>query len=215
MQVLMIGRTSMCFEGLRAILETCDDIGRVTKTSDWQDGLRLASITKPDVVVLDIIDCPGGGDATVGHLVNEFGDVPVVVVGAPDVPSSVLDAFEAGATGYLTLHDVDLQRVREVVTAAARGESTLDLRASSAVLERLRDRARSSSRAACLDRNAVTERETDVLRLLAEGFSNHVIAGRLHVSESTVKNHLHTIYSKLGVESRAAAVAEALRRDML
>jgi DNA-binding NarL/FixJ family response regulator len=122
-----------------------------------------------------------------------------------DTDSEIVAALEAGAIGYL-LKDASTQALQDAVRAAAAGETVL----SPAVAGRITARMRGAE-----DRPALSERETQVLELVAEGTSNRQIAKELFVSEATVKTHLARLYDKLGVADRAAAVATAYRAGIL
>jgi DNA-binding NarL/FixJ family response regulator len=128
----------------------------------------------------------------------------VLVLTTFDTDSDVLPAIEAGATGYL-LKDAPREELLRAVRAAARGEAVL----SPAIGARLLDQVRQPVR------ETVTDRELEVLKLVAAGSTNREIAERLFISEATVKTHLLHIYAKLGVNDRAAAVGAAFSRGLL
>lgn len=212
-RVMLIGRKTMCIEGLAAILGTDPGITLVGRSTDWQEGADRARILEPDVVVVDMVHCDECGASCPPLLVSEFPNAKVVIVGLPDSDPGIIDAFEAGALGYLSLHGESAEDIRRVITTVAAGEAALDPKLSANVLARMRRLARTSDRGMVREL-APTDREHEVLRLLVEGRSNRQIAQKLQVSESTVKNHLHALYSKLGVESRGQAISEAIRRGL-
>jgi DNA-binding NarL/FixJ family response regulator len=133
----------------------------------------------------------------------------VLVLTTYDTDSYVLPAVEAGATGYL-LKDAPRAELLRAVRAAARGEAVL----SPSVAARLMTRVRTPS-AEALGTQPLSQRELEVLELVAAGNTNREAAARLLISQATVKTHLLSIYGKLGVSDRAAAVAEAFRRGLL
>lgn len=213
-RVFIIGRKSMCVEGLAAILTGSGRATVIGRASEWSDGVARAKGHGADVVVVDMVHCPECGPPTPLACVKELEGTSVVIMGAPGGDTTVVDALEAGAIGFLSLDHAEPDAVVATVLAAARGEASIDPRVTSSVLTRMRRLSRAASSAGPRDLQP-TDREGEVLELLVEGCSNREIATRLHVSESTVKNHLHTIYSKLGVDSRAQAVSEAMRRGLV
>lgn len=212
-RVLLIGRKTMCMEGLAAILANDPAIEIVGRAAEWQEGVARARTLSPDIAILDMVHCDECGPANPAECVSELSGIKVIVVGLPDSDPGIIDAFEAGALGYLSLHGQSAEDIRRVVAIVAAGEAALDPKLSASVLARMRRLARTSN--GDMRREAApTDREHEVLALLVEGNSNRQIAQALQVSESTVKNHLHSLYSKLGVESRGQAISEAIRRGL-
>jgi DNA-binding NarL/FixJ family response regulator len=144
------------------------------------------------------------GVTTIGALQRDGSAARVLVLTTYDTDSDVLPAIKAGATGYL-LKDTPREELFRAVSAAHRGESVL----SPAVAGRLIGRLRSP------EREPLSQRELEVLRLIARGGTNREAAARLFISEATVKTHLLHVYAKLGVRDRAAAVAAAFERGLL
>lgn len=212
-RILLIGRKTMCLEGLAAVLAASPEIEIVGRSADWKEGLTRAATLEPDIVIVDMVHCEECGPATPIECIRALDDTKVIVVGLPDADSGIIDAFEAGALGYLTLSGQSAEDIRRVVSTVASGEAALDPKLSAGVLARMRRLARSTGPGPARD-TTPTDREGDVLELLVAGRSNREIAQALHVSESTVKNHLHALYSKLGVESRSQAISEAIRRGL-
>ena len=212
-RVLLIGRKTMCLEGLAAILSTMPDVELAGRAVEWADGLARAATLEPDVVIVDMVHCAECGPSVPVECVRALEGHRVVIMGLPDADPGIVDAFEAGALGYLSLSGQSAEDVRRVISTVASGEAALDPRLSASILSRMRKLARSAGSNAARDL-APTDREHDVLDLLVSGCSNREIAQQLHVSESTVKNHLHAIYSKLGVETRSQAISEAIRRGL-
>ncbi|MBA4370643.1 MAG: hypothetical protein C0418_03575 [Coriobacteriaceae bacterium] len=213
-RVFLIGRRTMCMEGLAAILSTCGSVSIVGRAHEWTEGLTRAKALDSDVVVVDMVHCPECGPATAASCVKELEDANVVILGVPGGDTTVVDALQAGALGFLSLDQADPDTVCSTVLAAARGEAAIDPRISSAVLARMRNLSQAVSTTGPHDASP-TQREAQVLELLVKGCSNRQISVALHVSENTVKNHLHAIYAKLGAESRTQAVSEAIRRGLV
>jgi DNA-binding NarL/FixJ family response regulator len=191
--------------GLRAVLGARDDIEVVADLSRGEDLLaQLAGGASFDVVLMDLqLGRNDLGGVEITRRVRAAGGPPVVVVTTYDSDADIVAALDAGATGYL-LKDAPTDELVAAVRAAAAGRTAL----GPAVQGRLVDRLRSPG-------TALTSREVEVLERLAHGDSNEAIAAALFLSRATVKTHLVHIYSKLGVQSRTAAVARARSQGIL
>lgn len=185
--------------GLRAVLETELGIEVVAEAATAEEAVARASAPDVDVVVMDLQFGRGrmSGAAATAAITARAGAPHVVIVTTYGTDADTLPAIEAGATGYL-LKDAPPEELAAAIRTAASGRTAL----APAVADRLVHRLRAPG-------TSLTAREAEVLGLVAEGLSNHRIAQRLHLTEGTVKSHLARIYTKLGVESRTAAVASA------
>jgi NarL family two-component system response regulator YdfI len=198
-------------EGLRLILETAEDLQVVGEAADGAECLRLVPSLTPDVVLMDL-QMPGmDGITAIGHLRREHPDIAIVILTTFNEDEMMLRGLQAGARGYL-LKDTDRQTLLDTITAAARGETLLKPEILSRVLALKQD---SITAATPNQESLLTSREHEVLRAAALGERNKEIAYKLGISERTVKAHLSSIYSKLGVDSRAAAVAVASQSGLL
>jgi DNA-binding NarL/FixJ family response regulator len=178
----------------------------VGEAGDGSGALRLAATVAPDVILMDL-RMPGmDGVTAIAELARRGNPARVLVLTTYDTDSYVLPAIEAGATGYL-LKDAPRDELLRAVRAAFAGQSVL----SPSVATRLMSRVRSPDAAA----EVLSQRELEVLSLVAAGSTNREAAARLFISEATVKTHLLHIYAKLGVTDRAAAVAEGFNRGLL
>ncbi|SED57544.1 response regulator [Streptomyces melanosporofaciens] len=191
--------------GLRALLASTDGIEVVGEAGSGEEALAMADRLRPDVVLMDLQLGEGmDGVTATRRLVS--GDPPaprVLVLTMFDTDADITRAIEAGATGYL----LKAERPEELFAAirnAASGRTALSAPVADRVLARMRS-----------PRPALSERERDILRHLARGVGNREIARTLFISEATVKTHLGRIYGKLGVETRAGAVAVATERRLL
>ncbi|WP_328843589.1 response regulator transcription factor [Streptomyces sp. NBC_00258] len=193
--------------GLRALLEGAVDLDVIAEASSGEEAVRLGAELTPDVVLMDLrfagtnrgID----GVEAVRRLASEAPGTPVVMLTSYSGRAEVVRALEAGARGYVLKAGPPEDLFRAVRSAAVGGmglapEVVGDLvgQVVSPVPE-------------------LTQREREVVRLMADGHSNRSIADSLYLSEATVKTHLVRIYRKLGVDNRAAAVSEAVRRGLL
>lgn len=169
------------------------------------EGLETVKRTKPDVVLLDIAMPGGNGLEVAAKLRAEAGDVRFLFLTMHDDDASISKAIGLGADGYV-LKTASTEEMLRALRAVADGGSYL----SPAVAKRVIDLAGGKTPGTTL-----TERELEILRLLAEGARPAEVADRLFVSIKTVKNHLTSVYSKLGVQTGAQAVAEAYRRGLV
>jgi DNA-binding NarL/FixJ family response regulator len=191
-------------DGLRGMFSGAAGFEVVGEAADGAEAVALAGSLAPDVVLMDL-RMPGlDGVGAIARMAELGLPARVLVLTTYDTDSEVLRAIEAGATGYL-LKDAPRDELVRAVRAAARGEAAL----SPSVATRLVGQVRSQGR------EPLSQRELEVLRLISQGASNREAAGRLFVSEATVKTHLLHIYAKLGVNDRAAAVAVAFERGLL
>ncbi|WP_214324704.1 response regulator [Nonomuraea sediminis] len=189
--------------GLRALLSSADGIEVVGEAGSGDEALAMAARTHPDVVLMDLQLGDGMDGVTATRKLTEGEGPRVLVLTMFDTDADITRAIEAGATGYL----LKAARPDELFTAihsAASGRTAL----SAPVADRLLARMRSP-------RPSLSEREHEILGHLARGLSNRAIGRALFISEATVKTHLGRIYGKLGVETRAGAVAVAKERRLL
>ena len=191
----------------------------VGEAADGAAAVRLAGTLRPDVILMDL-RMPGlDGLGALAELARQGSTARVLVLTTYDTDSYVLPAIEAGATGYL-LKDAPRAELLRAVRAAARGEGVLSPSVATRLMTRVR--APSSQPLSAQQRGTqqrgtqpLSQRELEVLELVAAGNNNREAAARLLISEATVKTHLLSIYAKLGVSDRAAAVAAAFNRGLL
>ncbi len=191
-------------QGMVALLADEPDIEVVADVADGHAALSAVLADDPDVVLMDL-RMPGmdGVEATRAVRARR-PDVAVLVVTTYDTDEAIVRAVEAGASGYM-LKDSPTDDLVDAVRRAAAGEMVL----SPPITKRLVERTKKVSP------DALTSREIDVLRQVANGNTNAEIAGHLHISEATVKTHLIHVYDKLAVSDRAAAVARAYEKGFL
>jgi len=192
--------------GIRALLELSDSVEVVAEAADGEEAIRIIPEAKPDVVLLDL-RMPGKSGLDV---LNTLGAKkllpPTIILTTFDDDQAVLAGIQAGARGYL-LKDVTLEQLVNAIKTVAGGASLV----KPAITERLlQSMSNLDNKFAALDQpEQLTERETEILRLMSGGFSNKEIARALDVAEGTVKNHVSNILSKLGVRDRTRAVLKA------
>jgi NarL family two-component system response regulator YdfI len=194
-------------EGLQTVLEVAGDIEPVGAAADGAEAVRMAGELSPDVVLMDL-RMPGmDGIEAIQHIKSHYPAVEVVILTTYDDDEYIVQGLRAGARGYL-LKDTSRQALFDAIRAAARGESLLPSAVVDKVVAHLAEPRPTPT-------GELSEREQEVLALLAQGASNREIALRLHISERTVKAHVAGIFNKLGVNSRAEAVAVAMRQGLL
>ncbi|MCC6168562.1 MAG: response regulator transcription factor [Caldilineaceae bacterium] len=204
-RVLLVDDHPIIRSGIRMLLEQASDIVVVGETDRGDTVLALVERLKPDVLLLDM-EMPGkSGVEVAGELQAAGASVRILVLSAYDDDQYISSLLAKGAVGYLT-KDQAPGAIVEAVRGVARGEEGWFSRRAAAQIAAL---ARKETTHSMLD---LTEREEEVLKMLAQGWTNTRIANEMSVSERTVRFHLSNIYDKLGVSSRAEAIAWALRR---
>ena len=190
--------------GLRHLVATFDGVELVGAAADGEEAIRLCAEHAPDVVLMDLEMPVLDGIEATRRIVETQPQVAVVVLTSFSDRGQILRALDAGAVGYL-LKDAEPAELERAVRAAARGEAPLDPRAGRALLQ---DRASGSP----LD--GLSEREREVLAMVARGLPNKLIARELAISEKTVKTHLTSVYRTLGVTDRTQAALWAERHGL-
>ena len=203
-RLLLVDDHPVVREGLRGMLSGQPDFVVVGEADDGNEGVALAAQLQPDVVLMDL-RMPGlDGVGAIRQIVERKIPTHVLVLTTYDSDADIVRAIEAGATGYL-LKDAPRQELFRAVRAAAKGESALAPAVASRLLGRMRAPAEEQ----------LSEREVEVLQLVAKGNSNRLVGRALHISEATVKTHLVHIFGKLNVSDRTSAVTVALERGIL
>lgn len=195
-------------EGIVRAIKERPDLELVGEAGDGREALDQIKRSAPDVAVLDI-RMPGlDGPQVLAALRRDSLETEVVFLSAFMDPELAYRTVAEGAKGYLS-KSAARQEICDAVVAVARGGTALAPEAQQGLAAVIQERERAGGPP------RLTEREQQVLRLIAEGLSAPQIGEQIHLSATTVKTHLHTLYEKLGVSDRAAAVAEAMRRGLL
>lgn len=201
-------------EGLQLILSTEADFEVVATAVDGREAVALAGELRPEVVLMDL-RMPGmDGLEAIDQIRARWPEIAVVILTTYNEDALMLRGLRAGARGFL-LKDTGRQMLFDTIRAAARGETLLQPEILARVLAKSDTPADPTPTAESVVAEALTERELEVLTAVARGDRNKEIALQLGVTERTVKAHLTNIYNKLGVDSRAAAVAVALQAGIL
>src|ERR1700682_4697774 len=199
-RVLIVDDHSVVRRGLRMFLEDDPRLELVGEAADGEEGVRLARETRPDVVLMDLLLPKLDGIGATEKIRQELPDTQVIALTSVLEDESVVGAVKAGAIGYL-LKNTEGDELLNAIHAAA-GEVRLSPEASARLLREIRSPQSPET---------LTERETEVLRLLAEGKANKEIARTLRISEHTIKSHVHSLLAKLGMQSRTQAALYAAR----
>ena len=200
-RVLLADDHRVVRQGLRLLLRVDPEIEVVGEAANGAEALRLARELRPDVVLMDLVMPVMDGIAATAAIRAELLETEVLALTSVLEDASVVGAVRAGAIGYL-LKDADADALRGAIKAAAAGQVHLSPKAAARLVREVRAPEGSE---------ALTERETEVLRLLARGRANKEIARDLGIGEATVKTHVKHVLAKLGVQSRTQAALHAVR----
>jgi len=212
LRVLIVDDHDLFRTGLRNLLEE-QSVQVIGEAATGAEAVRIVREIAPDVVVMDLnMPGMGGVDAT-RHITSIAPLTRVVMLTISDEDSDVMDAILAGACGYL-LKDSSIEELISGIEAAAKGESLISPTIAAKVLQRVRATSAQPEIANQI-RAELSDREIEVLKLIANGKDNAVIAGELHISPKTVKNHISNILMKLQIDNRIQAAVYAVRSGLV
>ena len=212
LRVLIVDDHDLFRSGLRNLLEE-QGVLIVGEAAAGQEALRIVRDVAPDVVVMDL-NMPGmGGVEATRHISAIAPLTRVLMLTISDEDTDVIDAILAGACGYL-LKDSSIQVLMDGIRAAAMGESLISPAIAAKVLQRVRASSTQPEIESTI-RAELSEREIEVLKLIANGKDNAMIASELHISPKTVKNHISNILMKLQIENRIQAAVYAVRSGIV
>ncbi len=207
-RILLVDDQSLFREGLRTLLSVQPDLEVVGEAANGEEALRLAATLRPAVVLMELRMPVLDGVAATRRLHAAQPDCRVIALTTFDDDEYIFEGLRAGAVGYL-LKDTPSEKLVEAIRAVARGESFLQPSIAAKVVAefaRLADQAPARPQALV---EPLSDRELEILRLVAAGASNKEIAAQLVITEGTVKNHLTNILGKLGVRDRTQAALKA------
>jgi DNA-binding NarL/FixJ family response regulator len=199
--------------GFAALLATQPDFAVVGSAADGAEAVRICREHVVDVVLMDVRMPVMDGIEATRQIAGEGNDTRVIILTTFDLDEHVYDALSAGASGFL-LKEVTAERLFDAVRVVAAGEALLAPTVTRRLITEFARQRRRPARPA-VGLAALTPRETEVLRLIAEGLSNTEIATRLSVSEETVKTHVSRVLSKLGLRDRTQAVVTAYESGLV
>lgn len=207
-KVLLVDDHEMVRIGLAAVLGTEEGIEVVGEASNGPDGIRLALEYEPDVVLMDLVMEGMDGIETTRRLLAQMPQCKVIVLTSYLDDEKMYPVIEAGAFSYL-LKTSRASEIAQAIRAAVRGQSILESQVAAKIMNRFRQ-----PKAETLPHEALTEREMEVLQLIAKGKSNQEAADELFIGVKTVKFHVTNILSKLNVEDRTQAAIYAFRHGL-
>jgi DNA-binding NarL/FixJ family response regulator len=208
-KVMIVDDHLVVREGLKQLLEIEEDIRVVAEAGSGLECLEIMKKTLPDLVFMDV-RMPGiSGIETTRLVCQRHPQVKVIVLTIYEEDQYVREAIKAGAKGYV-LKKVGREELIRIVRDVLEDRAFLDPKVAAAVFDHVRGGAEGTQREATL-----TQRELEVLQRIAEGSNDRTIGESLHISEHTVRSHIKNLYRKLGVSSRAHAVAKALREGII
>lgn len=209
LRLLLVDDHALFREGLISLLSYQDDFAVVGEAEDTQSALEQARALKPDIVLMDV-ELPGeDGVTATQRLKLEMPSLTIVMLTVHDDSQTLFEAIKAGAQGYL-VKNVRARELLEQLRRLARGEAAISRRMATRILEEVRGQVEPVGPG-----EQLTERELEVLELVAARLSNAEIAERLVISEHTVKNHMKSILSKLHLQNRHQAAAYGIARGWL
>lgn len=203
-RILVVDDHAVVRQGVRMFLRTDRELKIVGEAVDGEEAVRLAHELKPDVVLMDLLMPVMDGIAATAAIRQELPEVEILALTSVVDQDAVVGAIRAGAIGYI-LKDTQSSDLRRAIRAAALHQVQLSADAAARLVREVRAPERTE---------ALTSRETEVLRLVAGGASNKEIALNLHIGEETVKTHVSSILAKLNVNSRTQAALHAVRMGL-
>jgi DNA-binding NarL/FixJ family response regulator len=211
-RVLVADDQAVVREGLEMLLGLSPGIEVVGSAGDGEEAVRLTLERSPDVVLMDLRMPRCDGVEATRRILEEQPSSRVVVLTTYADDESVFGALEAGAMGYLT-KDSGAQEIQRAIRTVHAGEALLDPSVQLRLIQSLRGEEQPARSGSSLP-DDLTQREAEVLRLIAQGLNNREIAERLFISEATVKTHINNIFSKAELRDRAQAVVYAIRHGL-
>jgi len=211
-RVFLVDDQTLVRQGVRSLLELADGIEVVAEASDGKQAVKQIPLVKPDVVLMDMRMPVMSGLDALQALSKANALPPTIILTTFDDDQLVLAGIKYGAKGYL-LKDVSLDQLVTAIQAVATGGSLVQPAVTQRLLSGLE--GMNNEFVSLEQPDPLTERETEILRLMAGGFSNKEVANSLGVAEGTVKNHVSNILSKLGVRDRTRAVLKAFELKLV
>ena len=213
-RVLVVDDHALFRRGLEMVLEQEPDIEVVGEASDGAEALEQATETTPDVVLMDVRMPRRGGIDACTAIKDAVPSTKIIMLTISDEEADLYDAIKAGAMGYL-LKEISIEEVASAIRAVHGGQSLISPSMASKLLNEFASMIKRTDERQQVPTPRLTDREMEVLRLVAKGLNNRDIAKQLYISENTVKNHIRNILEKLQLHSRMEAVVYAVREKLL
>ena len=211
-RIMIVDDHTVVRDGLSAMLGRQQDFAVVGEAQNGLEAIEKTRELRPDVILMDLRMPELTGVEAMRRIREDDPDAKFIVLTTFDNDEYIFDAIEAGAKGYL-LKDASRDDLFKAVRAVHRGESLIEPGVAAKILDRLAQLSRQSAEPASID--VLSERELEVLQLMAKGSANKEIAASLSISESTVKTHVANIFQKLDVNHRTEAVTQALQKGII
>lgn len=210
-RVVLVDDQTLVRSGIRGLLELTGDIRVVAEADDGARALAAVAAENPDVLLLDV-RLPGkSGIGVLAELNARNAEVPVILLTTFDDDQALIEAMRGGARGFL-LKDISLERLADAIRTVAQGGTAFHPALTERAITAIRNKGTVFERSDLAD--PLTAREAEVLHLMTAGMNNREIGDALNVSEGTIKNHVSSILSKLGVRDRVRAVLRGLEMGM-
>ena len=213
-RVLVVDDHALFRRGLEMVLEQEPDIEVVGEASDGAEAVERATDTTPDVVLMDVRMPKRGGIDACSSIHEVVPSAKIIMLTISDEEADLYEALKAGAMGYL-LKEISIEEVATAIRAVHGGQSLISPSMASKLITEFASMSRRSEDRQQVPTPRLTDREMEVLKLVAKGLNNRDIAKELFISENTVKNHVRNILEKLQLHSRMEAVMYAVREKLL
>jgi DNA-binding NarL/FixJ family response regulator len=213
-RVLIVDDHALFRRGLVMVLEQEKDIDLVGEAGDGAEAVQIAQDTMPDVVLMDVRMPRRGGIEATSQIKAMAPHTKILMLTISDEEADLYDAIKAGASGYL-LKEISIDEVANAIRQVNAGQSMISPSMASKLLTEFATMVKKTDEKPAAAQPRLTEREMEVLRLVAKGRNNRDIAKELFISENTVKNHIRNILEKLHLHSRMQAVVYAVREKLL
>ena len=214
LKVLVVDDHALFRRGLQMVLKQEGDIEVVGEAADGNEAVEKAQETMPDVILMDVRMPHRSGIEATQQIKDLLPHVKILMLTISDEEADLYEAIKAGASGYL-LKEISIDEVAEAIRSVSAGQSRLSPSMAAKLLQEFAAMSKRAAEARQLPAPRLTDREMEVLRLVAQGLNNRDIAKELFISENTVKNHIRNILEKLHLHSRMEAVVYAVREKLL
>jgi DNA-binding NarL/FixJ family response regulator len=214
LRVLIVDDHALFRRGLQMVLAQEPDIEVVGEASDGSDAVEKAKTLKPDIVLMDVRMPRRSGIEATGDIRDMLPGAKILMLTISDEEADLYESIKAGASGYL-LKEISIEEVADAIRSVMAGQSRISPSMASKLLSEFAAISQRAGDRRELAAAKLTDREMQVLKLVAQGLNNKDIAERLFISENTVKNHIRNILDKLHLHSRMEAVVYAVREKLL
>ncbi|HVM11478.1 MAG TPA: response regulator transcription factor [Actinomycetota bacterium] len=214
LRVLIVDDHGLFRKGLQMVLEQEEDLTVVGEAADGHEAVEKSQELMPDVVLMDVRMPKRTGIEATKQIKDALPHAKILMLTISDDEADLYDAIKAGASGYL-LKEINTEEVAEAIRSVWQGQSRISPSMAAKLLNEFQAMSKRAEERAQVPSPKLTEREMEVLRLVARGLNNRDIAKELYISENTVKNHIRNILEKLQLHSRMEAVVHAVREGLL